>query len=188
MKSRSWRRFFVLALVGCGSCKAAQDGEARDIEQLLMREHVAAQTSRHLLSALGHDSRGKPCLELEPAGVAIQGQLLTEIHLGPPGYGETPASDERHTIVVIAVKAPLRVCADTAAAAAPRPGQSAEITRFQLQSASTAVWSHIGETVTAYGVLQVRELGAHFTPILLWVDSIPGLRAPPIVRRQSASE
>lgn len=188
MSPRLWHPLVVLALLGDGACKAVRDAEPRNLERLPMREHVPPRPTPHVLAALGKDSLGNPCVRLEPAGVAIQGQLLTEVHVGPPGYGETPAADERDTVVVVQARAPLRVCADTAAVAAATPGSSAEITRFQLQGVSAAVWSHIGEIVTVYGALQVREWGAHFTPIILWVDSIPALRAPPIVRRQSASE
>src|SRR5258708_6462662 len=53
-----------------------------------------------------------PCLPVQPSKLWLSGTLKQEVRLGPPGYGETPERDEKDTILVLHLDAPVRVCAD----------------------------------------------------------------------------
>ena len=89
------------------------------------------------------------CLTEAPARVAITGELRREVHLGPPGYGETPARDEGDTIVVLVPRVAVPVCVDTSRGG----GKSVrwEVDRFQLVGIPHTTLDHVGRRVTAYG-------------------------------------
>jgi hypothetical protein len=104
--------------------------------------------------------------------------------LGPPGYGETPAKDERDTIVVLVLPIALKVCI------VPRPrsdtGSIYAATRLQLRGAPRTVLEHIGNTVTVFGKLSEAVWGGEFTRIVLYTDSIPEIRRRPAASVGSA--
>jgi hypothetical protein len=183
------RDLLTVVVLASGACKASSDTESRDLQRVPTRGPVANPPPRHVLSEPQHDAAGRPCIGLDPAGTAVRGRLRMEVHLGPPGYGETPKSDERDTIVVLVLPNPLRVCADTASAIrGTSDSGSSEVDRFQLAGVPKSIWSNVGDSVTVYGALRGREWGWHFTPVILWADSIPDLRITPSAPRQAASE
>lgn len=184
----SWSRGrLTLALVLIATCTAAPENDSRDLERPPARGPVVTAPPRHAVSPLRQDSSGRPCVGLDPAGSVLRGALRLEVYLGPPGYGETPAQDERDTVTVLALPTPLRVCGDTAATNAVERTGSMELRRFQLVGVPKEIWANVNDTVTAYGVLRLRERGWHFTPIVFWVDSIPDLKAPRQAPAPSAS-
>ena len=177
-----------MALLLIGACTARPENDSRDLERPPARGPVFEVPQRHVVSALRHDSSGRPCVGLDPAGSVIRGALRLEVHLGPPGYGETPTRDERDTVTVLVLPTPLRVCGDTAATNAVGRAGSTELRRFQLVGVPKEIWANVNDTVIAYGVLRLREMGWHFTPVVFWVDSIPDLKPPRRAPPPSASE
>ena len=178
----------ALALVLIGACTTRPESDPRDLERPPARGPVFEAPPRHVVSAPRHDCSGRPCVGLDPAGSVIRGVVRLEVHLGPPGYGETPARDERDTVTVLALPTPLRVCGDTAGTNALEQAGSMELRRFQLVRVPKEIWANVNDTVTAYGVLRLREMGWHFTPVVFWVDSIPDLKPRRRVPPPSASE
>jgi hypothetical protein len=100
--------------------------------------------------------------------------LRQEVHLGPPGYGESPSEDRRDTIIVIVPPRPVPVC--------PGPDSATRtmlrVADLQLLNVPHSILAASGREVTAYGTLEEATWGWHYTPILLRVDSIPVLRLP----------
>ena len=112
------------------------------------------------------------CLRQMPARVVARGRLRKEVHLGPPGYGETPERDERDTIVVLVLPTSISVCSD------PLRGDTVPVVHssaLQLVYAPRKVLDHTGEEFTVYGRLEQAVWGWHFTNVVLHVDSIPDL-------------
>ena len=116
------------------------------------------------------------CLRQMPARVVARGRLRKEVHLGPPGYGETPQRDERDTIVVLVLPRSIPVCA------VPHRGDTVAVVHasaLQLVYAPRNVLDHMGEEFTVYGRLEEAVWGWHFTNVVLHVDSIPDLPGKP---------
>jgi hypothetical protein len=149
-------------------------GAGRDIQQ---RRHIAflktlPPDSAPLDTTLQSMADTTRCLRQMPARVVARGQLRKEVHLGPPGYGETPQQDERDTIVVLVLPRPISVCVD------PHSGDTSAVihaTALQLIYPPRNVLDRIGEEFTVYGRLEEAVWGWHFTNVVLHVDSIPDL-------------
>ena len=101
--------------------------------------------------------------------------MAREVHLGPPGYGENPKTDERDTIFVLVLTDSIRVCPDPNVS---RDMQAASVTKIQLLRPPVAVQQGVGAEVSVFGMLERAVLGAHFLPVLMRVDSISGLQQP----------
>ena len=164
----------VAALLACSPREEARD---RDIELSPQPSPFASTTPRPADTVrFGSDAAGGQCFRLVPARHALTGVLRREMHLGPPGYGETPAEDAQDTIVVLELPTELPVCADTAGGLPDSPVVRSQ--RLQLVGRVGAVRGRRGDTVTVYGRLEQRTWGWHYTPLVLLVDSIPALRGP----------
>lgn len=50
---------------------------------------------------------------LTPGKIRLRGALRSELHLGPPGYGESPAIDERDTVIALILPMPITLCRDS---------------------------------------------------------------------------
>ena len=138
------------------------------------------------VSPLGQpSSRAGECVSPGMASVSVRGELRREVHLGPPGYGETPKKDARDTIVVLVLPSPLAVCVDAQSGADTATIYRA--TELQLRGASRTVLDHLGSTVTAFGRLSEAVWGWEYTRIVLRTDSIPELREKLPGKRASAT-
>jgi hypothetical protein len=114
------------------------------------------------------------CLPRWPARVAVSGTLRREVHPGPPGYGETPSEDERDTVVVLVPDRALTACADSADAA--RGVRPRSLRRIQLVHVPRSTLAAVGSHVTVYGGLDEATWGSHFTPFVIFTDSIPAIQ------------
>jgi hypothetical protein len=114
---------------------------------------------------------GAPCVRQWPARVQLRGVLDREVHLGPPGYGETPEQDSRDTIAVLALPVTLHVSQDSSAQSGG--ANCLEVVRLQLVGHPRSALDRLGDTMTVFGTLEERAWGWHYTPVILRVDSIP---------------
>ena len=118
--------------------------------------------------------RAAECVDQSPRRVSLRGRIHSEVHLGPPGYGETPTVDTRDTILVLALPRTIALCND------PRldPQGASAIDASSVQLVGHVGRNHrAGDTITAYGSLIQRTWGRHYLPVVLEVDSIAGQRA-----------
>lgn len=109
-----------------------------------------------------------PCLP-EGTQVVLDGPLAREVHLGPPGYGETPARDRRDTITVVMLKHDLVLCADPDARS---DTAAVHARRIQLMGKGPSVNAHWGFDATVYGRVGAAVFGFQFTPVIVYVDSV----------------
>ena len=108
--------------------------------------------------------------------VALRGVVRREIRLGPPGYGETPATDRRDTIAVLILPAPISLCADSALHAPGEPPVRDK--RVALRTVPREILSLEGETVIVYGLLGEATFAWEYGPLVMRVDSVPAARVP----------
>ena len=112
-----------------------------------------------------------------PGQTQLRGVLRKEVHLGPPGYGENPATDERDTVVALILPTPIALCRDSVSGK-PRQAPLVE-RRISLWHVTESALDAAGETVTVYGFLHEAAYAHEFGPIVLQVDSVPDLRPVP---------
>jgi hypothetical protein len=173
-------RKLVLLLGGAIACNPASARKAPQSDLVLAPAASATKPLAPELTPARGDETG--CLKSASSAVQIRGVLKREVHLGPPGYGETPAQDERDTIVVLMPLAQLTVCPDSAGGVPP----ARDLRRLQLLNVPHSTLDAVGRRVTAYGHLVEAVWGWHFTPVLLEVDSIPTPRRRPKDRASRA--
>jgi len=160
----------LIASAALVSCRGADSRSERDIKLVQPRELANRSIDTTTLQSAEDTTQ---CLHQLPARVVARGRLRKEVHLGPPGYGETPEQDRRDTILVLVVSHPIPVCAD------PERGDTAGAVlaqALQLVYAPRNGLEHIGETVMVFGGLEEAVFGWHYTNVVLHVDSIPQLR------------
>ncbi len=122
------------------------------------------------------------CLPVQPSKLWLSGTLRQEVRLGPPGYGETPGRDERDTILVLLLDAPVRVCADNTPGA--RHSAVDSISALQLSGSIGGLSSHVDERIDVMGSLFHADFGPQFTAVLIEVERIrlrvsPGTASQP---------
>jgi hypothetical protein len=141
--------------------------------EILPAQFAPAQDSAAALAQARAVAADSSCVPLRPTRVSVTGVLRREVHLGPPGYGETPSHDERDTILVVELLTSIPVCPDFA----QNPRDTvARVQRLQLTGPASEGFKPIGSRVRVYGSLTRAVRGTDFLPVVLWADSIPGLR------------
>lgn len=110
------------------------------------------------------------CLPVEPARLWLEGTLEQQVRLGPPGYGETPSKDERDTILVLRLRAPINVCADTTEGA--EQPRTDSVTVLQLAGRIGGLASRSGQEIGVYGTLCHADFGPQFTDVLIDVKRV----------------
>jgi hypothetical protein len=103
--------------------------------------------------------------------------LREEVHLGPPGYGENPATDERDSVVALILPVPIALCRDSM----PGERRPADLVgrRISLWHVTDSALDAIGRTVTVFGTLHEAAFAHEFGPLVIQVDSVPDLRPTP---------
>jgi hypothetical protein len=97
---------------------------------------------------------------------------------GPPGYGETPARDERVTILILRLEHGIDVCADSTASDPRRVVRDARELQLTGRVDPARLHSYRGKKLTVFGSLYRKAWGTDYTDVLIRVDSIPELRLP----------
>ena len=122
----------------------------------------------------GNVAQQKHCLQYDTPGVQLTGKLLTRKVIGPPGYGETPARDERTTILILKFKH--SVCVDPTADA--KTARSAnldhaenvqEMQLFMNESQTAIAMRLAGRKVAVVGTLNESVTASQYTKV--WVDT-----------------
>ena len=121
------------------------------------------------------DTGNGRCLPLWPAHGRLSGTVKKELKLGPPGYGETPAIDERFTVFVLQLDQSVDVCADTASGA--RLLQRAKAMQLIGAIDTVALKRAVGHRLEVFGSLRRAVWGTDFVDPLIRVDSIPRLQS-----------
>lgn len=158
----------VVAVLACGS-----EGESVPSDSHAAGGSPAVEAART-------DTAATACVALDPAQVMLKGSVRKEQRLGPPGYGETPARDLKDTILVLRLQQPITVCSDSVG---PDRRPTVNVTELQLTGHVGDVEPRLNQTIGLHGKLFRRELGGHYTDVLIRVDSVEGgrRRRTPIV-------
>ena len=157
----------LVLLAGCGRHSSART-VSRELENAAPRQ---PSTESHPLVA-HRDPSG--CIT--PGRIVLRGTLRREVHLGPPGYGENPATDERDTIVALVLPKPFALCRDSTVGSAR--ATAVVDRRVTLWHVTRSALEGIGQTVTAYGTIYEAAFLHEFGPLVLQVDSVPDLQLP----------
>ena len=166
----------VLAVLAA-SCS---DSPQRDSSvELVPRGNAEAQDAAAAAQQSLQVSADSACLPLHPQRVALTGVLRREVHLGPPGYGETPAEDERDTILVIELPRAIAVCPDLAQT---RHDSVVHVRKLQVTGRAGEGFGALGLSVTVFGTLSRAVWGTDFLPAGIRADSVPALRTWPVRR------
>jgi len=166
-------RVFVCALVLTASCDQPAHDPAADLRLAIQQPSVGPSIQRSQAAM-------QPGGCLSPGEIRLRGVLRREIHLGPPGYGENPATDERDTVIALILPARLALCRDSVAGGRPAPPLVGR--RISLWHVTKSALDAVGQTVTVYGVLHEANFAHEFGPLVMQVDSVPDLRPPPPTR------
>ena len=162
---------FSTCLVGC----ADRSPELRELE--LARQERAAVPPAVPTPVIVPDLNR--CLPLWPTTLRLSGIVEVENRLGPPGYGETPAKDEKVTIFVLRLRAPVDVCAETSSVAPQPEVKGVRIIRLTGHVDPARLRRQVGLRLEVDGTLDHGARGMDFTQVLIRVDSIPGERRVP---------
>ena len=162
--------FFVVCVAACS------DAPKEDpIVQLLPRGPASGQDSVAAIARSRDVVADSSCVPLSPYRVSLTGILRREVHLGAPGYGESPERDERDTILVLELPQDIPVCPDLTQS---KHDSVAHVSRVQLTGDARDGFDALGSRVTAFGALSRAVWPTDFLPVGLRTDSIPALRKP----------
>jgi hypothetical protein len=112
-------------------------------------------------------------VEYAPAKTTLTGKLVIETKLGPPGYGEDPKHDRKVRIYVLRLTSPVSLRGGD-----ERKGDQNihELEIFFHSRQDTATWDSghaaLGKCVTLIGELRGADMGADYTPVVMWVDQL----------------
>ena len=119
------------------------------------------------------------CLPLWPTTLRLSGVVESEDRLGPPGYGETPAKDEKVTIFVLRLPVAVDVCADTSSVAPQPEVKGVQVIRLTGNVEPERLKRQVGLRLKVDGTLDHAVWGMDFIQVLMRVDSIPGSKMIP---------
>jgi hypothetical protein len=108
--------------------------------------------------------------QYEPELSTIDGKISSEIHWGPPNYGENPDTDSQVRLYFITLDSPIKVEA--------RPGgvvninSYQDVTVIQITYDKLVIEDFIGGYCTVTGKLYERIFGIHMTNVLMAVEDI----------------
>jgi hypothetical protein len=105
--------------------------------------------------------------------VQLQGTLVRRHVYGPPGFGESPAKDERNTILALKLSQPITVQPTSQVVEKGNPNADTfkDVREVQLlipRNAEHGVDKLVGKIVLASGVLNEHVVPADYTGV--WMD------------------
>jgi hypothetical protein len=112
----------------------------------------------------------KQCLNYEPAVVTLTGKITRHLEYGPPGYGESPATDAKEVYWYLDLDE--AVCTTATAGDTPDDQGEEDIGRLQI------VFLHgypqgggwVGHRASITGTLFHAITGHHHTPVLITAE------------------
>lgn len=115
-----------------------------------------------------------PRYEYDTPGVRLEGRLIERKVYGPPGYGETPAKDERDTILILRLRRVITVrpLPDAKAKNSASLGTARNIREVQLfvnRTKSDQAHQMAGKAVVAEGTLNEAVAPIQYTRV--WLDT-----------------
>jgi hypothetical protein len=115
----------------------------------------------------------EPSYRYDTGGVQLRGTLTRRSVYGPPGYGETPAQDERGTILVLKLIQPITV--EPASQVVHKDNPNADtfkdvraVQLFIPRNANHGINTLVGKVVLASGVLNEHVAPSEYTDV--WMD------------------
>lgn len=118
-----------------------------------------------------HESRLRPvCYRYDPEKSVVSGIVVHLQKYGPPNYGETPKLDSVVTVPVLKTDKAMRVCAKTGDGV--NTEDYSNIQSIQIVTRHAFPRSFYGSRVKVTGSLFSAQSGHHYTPVLIWADSI----------------
>jgi hypothetical protein len=119
-------------------------------------------------------SCGAFALELfryEPAIVQLSGKVIIEYHYGPPNFGETPDEDQKESVAILDLDAPVGVEADENSSI--NKDAFNNIGRVQLNGTGKLNLAILaGRHVRLRGTLFEKHTGHHYTDILMNAEDV----------------
>jgi len=115
-----------------------------------------------------------PSYQYDTPGIRLEGTLTERKVYGPPGYGETPAKDERDTILVLKLSQPISVqpTADAQASGSASLDPEKNLQEVQLfvdRSQTAEAHKLVGKVVVAVGTLNEAAAPSQYTKV--WLDA-----------------
>jgi len=116
----------------------------------------------------------EPNLKYDTPGVALEGTLIERQVYGPPGFGETPAKDERDSILVLKLRRPITVepLADAKSKDSASLDTARDIREVQLfvdRSQIANARKLVSKMVIAVGTLNEAVAPSQYTKV--WLDT-----------------
>jgi hypothetical protein len=126
---------------------------------------------------MGKGTVREPRDEYDTPGVQLEGKLEKRKVYGPPGYGETPAQDERSIIIILKLLHPITVGPVSVAAARNNPNAETfkhvhEIQLFIPRESTSDVDRMVGGMVVASGVLNQHVAPSNYTDVWMAVKTV----------------
>ena len=106
----------------------------------------------------------------EPNQVVLVGTLETAEYFGPPGFGESPASDSRESVFLLELERPIAVRGDPTDEL--NRDSIDELKRVQLEVSASPDPALLGTRVRVTGTLFTAHTGHHHTPAILRLISV----------------
>jgi hypothetical protein len=132
--------------------------------------HGACVAQQETVSGTVHE----PSYKYDTPGIRLEGTLIERKVYGPPGYGETPAKDERSTILILKLSHAINVeptaNAEASGSASLDPEKNVrEVQLFVDRSQTVAARKLLGKVVVAVGTLNEAAAPSQYTKV--WLDS-----------------
>jgi hypothetical protein len=99
--------------------------------------------------------------------VQLVGMVGEEMFLGPPGFGESPKTDQKITIPVLKVIRSSAWPPDSNGNPL-KPGDKVEMVKFDLPMQR----EYAGKCVTVSGTLEKRTMASEYSPLVIFVSGI----------------
>lgn len=94
-----------------------------------------------------------------------------ESHFGPPGFGETPDTDQKENVPMLILSFPVNVQGDNSNQI--NQDSFSNVSKVQLiLASSTNASSLVGQTISVTGSLSEAISGEQYTPVVLTVKDI----------------
>ena len=112
--------------------------------------------------------------KFDTPGIQLAGTLVERKVYGPPGYGETPAKDERDTILILKLSHPITVeptanAEATGSASLDTEKHVHEVQLFVDRSRTAEARKLLGKVVVAVGTLNQAAAPSQYTKV--WLDT-----------------